>query len=569
MDLISVIQLILFVLIILLLVKPIGKYISRVLNPEGRTFLDFLFKPLEKFLYRICKIDPKAEYDWKQQLRAVLIFSLICFAGLFLILQIQSYLPFNPQKLPSPPADMNFNITSSFVTTTNWQTYSGESTLSYFSQMIGLAVQNFLGAAAGISVAATLVRGISRHLGTKIGNFWVDIIRVSLYLLLPLSILLAVFYVSQGVPQNFKPYVAAKCLDSPNQMLVQGPIASQEAIKLLGSNGGGFTGVNSAHPYENPNPLTNFIQILSILIIPASMVYYFGREIKRKKHGWSIFFAMLIIFIVSVIVSSFFETKGNTLFSKSKQVEQSINMEGKEQRFGIFGSTLYTATTTAVSCGAVNSSLDSYTPIGGLIPMLNIQFGEIIFGGVGSGIYNLIFYVLITIFISGLIVGRTPEYIHNKIEIFEIKICVFALLIFYSVILGSTCLAIVTHSGLLGIFNKGPHGFSEILYAFSSCMGNNGSGFAGLKVNSWYNYSLGIAMLIGRFGIISLVIALAGSLVKKRKHPESEKSFPVQGITFTFLLIFIIILLGIMTFAPIVVFGPILEEFYMHNLHFF
>jgi potassium-transporting ATPase potassium-binding subunit len=568
MDLNSIIQLLIFVLLIIIFIKPLGIYISKVLDPKEKTFLDFIFKPIEKIIYKICKIDPAIEYNWKQELSFILIFSFISFLSLYLILKFQAVLPLNPNKFSSISKDLIFNITSSFVTTTNWQTYFGENILSYFSQMIGLAVQNFIGPAVGIAVAAALVRGIARYLGTNLGNFWVDIVRISLYIFLPLAIIFAIFFLSQGVPQNFKANIIAHCIDSKDQIIPGGPIASQEAIKLLGSNGGGFTGVNSSHPFENPNPLTNFFQIFAILILPAAIVYYFGKELKKIGHGWSIFFAMLIIFLANVIVCTYFENKGNKLFNKTI-VEQSINMEGKEQRFGIFGSTLYATTTTVVSCGAVNSSLDSFTPVGGFIPLLNMQYGEVIFGGVGSGIYGMMFYIILTIFILGLVVGRTPEYVDNKIEMYDIKICVFALLLFYTTILLFTCLAIFTKSGLAGIFNKGPHGFTEILYAFSSCKANNGSSFAGLKVNSWYNYLLGIAMLIGRFGLMTLALALAGSLAKKRKHPQSEKSFPVQGITFVFLLIFIIVLLGIMTFAPINVFGPILEDFYMNRLHYF
>ncbi len=566
MNLENWIELAFLILVIFLLAKPLGLYISKILNPKEKTFLDFIFKPFEKFLYRACGINPDEEQTWKEYLSSILIFSAMGFLFLFLILQFQYYLPLNPEKLKGMSFDAAINTTVSFITNTNWQCYIPEKSLSYFSQMAGLTVQNFLSAGVGISVAAALTRGISRYCGTTLGNFWVDIVRIVLYLLLPLSILTSVFFVSQGVPQNFKSYISAKGLEN-KQVIVAGPVASQESIKLIGSNGGGYFGANSSHPYENPTPLSNFIQILCILIIPASLTYYFGKEIQDKKHGWSLLIVMILIFIGSVFFCATYESKGSLFLNDLNQ--SSSNMEGKEVRFGTFDSALFSVATTAVSCGAVNSSLDSYTPIGGFIPMLNILLGDGVFGAVGSGISYMIIFVIITIFLAGLIVGRTPEYLQKKIEADEVKTCILATLIFYSAILGLSSFAFLSNWGENAVFNKGPHGISEILYAYASTTANNGSSFGGLASNPMINYTTSFAMLVGRYGIISLVVFLANLFLKKKKHPKTVRSFPFSGPTFILLLTFVIILVGVMTFIPAIVLGPILEQFNMYNLIFF
>lgn len=560
------IELFFLILLLFLAAKPLGLHISKILDPKEKTFLDWLFKPFENFIYRICAIHPNDEQDWKQYLFSILVFSGICFVFLFLILHFQYYLPLNPKNLKGLSLDVNINTTISFITNTNWQSYVPEQTVSYFSQMAGLTVQNFLSAAVGISVAATLTRGISKHCGTTLGNFWVDMVRLTLYLFIPFSLIVSVFFMSEGVPQNFRSYVNAQGLENP-QVIMQGPIASQESIKLLGSNGGGYMNANSAHPYENPTPLTNFIQILSILIIPASMTYYFGKEVQNTKHGWSLLTVMVIIFIATIYFSATSEYEGILELKKLNPISE--NMEGKEERFGVFDSCLFSIATTAVSCGAVNSSLDSYTPIGGFLPMLNILFGDAIFGGVGSGLNYMVIFVIITIFIAGLIVGRTPEYLQKKIEANEIKTCVLATLVFYTVILGLTSFALLSKWGQEAVFNLGPHGLSEVLYAYGSTAANNGSAFAGLKDTPMINYTTSLAMLIGRYGIISLVVFLGHLFLKKRKHPQTTRSFPFSGPTFVLLLTFVIILIGVMTFIPVIVLGPILEQFNMHHLIFF
>ncbi|MBI5274695.1 MAG: potassium-transporting ATPase subunit KdpA [Chlamydiales bacterium] len=563
-------KLALFMAILTAITKPLGIYMSQVLNPTGKTFLDSFFKPLENLTYRICGINKDKEQTWKEYLLGVVVFSLVSFIVTFFILAAQPVLPLNPANLGTISLDLNFNTSMSFMTNTNWQSYSGESTMSYFSQMVALTLQNFVSAAVGVAVAASLTRGIVRQTCSVIGNFWVDLVRISFYLLLPLSIILSVFFISQGVPQNFKSYVHATTMEGDTQVIVQGPIASQEAIKILGTNGGGYTNANSSHPYENPTPLSNFIQILAILAIPAAQLYYFGRELKYKAHGWSIYTAMAILFVMGVIICSTCERKGNHNIIKDG-VEFTIgNMEGKEQRFGVFDSTLFAASTTAASNGAVNSMHDSYTPIGGLIPMLNIQLGEIVWGGVGAGLYSIFIFIILAIFTAGLIIGRTPEYLGNKITGLDVKLSIFTILPFILSILGFTAIACVSKWGVGALGNTGPHGLSEILYAYSSTTGNNGSAFAGLSVNTpIWNITLGLAMLVGRFCMIIPVIALAGSFAGKKKSPITSSSFPIAGVTFTLLLMGIIILIGALSFLPALVMGPIMEQFFMNNLTLF
>ncbi len=559
------IQLSLLMLILTLVTKPLGIYMHKVLNPEGKTCLDKLFKPLERLTYRICHIDTKKEQSWKEYLFCIFAFSSFSLILTFILLGCQQFLFLNPAKLGGISFDLNFNTAVSFATNTDWQSYGGESTLSYLSQMVPLTLQNFLSAALGIAVAACLVRGIARHSSKILGNFWVDITRIIYYLLLPLAFISAVFFISQGVPQNFSAYTKVSTLESgQEQVIVQGPIATQEAIKLLGTNGGGYTNANSAHPYENPTPLSNFFQILCMLAIPAAQTYYLGKEIKNQKHGWSIYIAMSIIFVAGLLVCSTYETKGNPNLTELGIDGSTGNMEGKEQRFGVFGSCLFATVTTTTSTGAVNSAHDSYTPIGGLIPMLNIQLGEIIWGGVGSGLYSVILFIVLAIFTAGLIIGRTPEYLGKKIEALDIQAAMLGILIFIFIILGFTAWACVSKWGSTAMGNNGAHGFSEMLYAYSSAAGNNGSAFGGLSANTpWWNITLALTMLIGRFTLITFVVILAGSLAKKKRLVTEAASFPVSGVTFTALLLAVIILVGALSFLPALIMGPFIEQFFM------
>jgi K+-transporting ATPase ATPase A chain len=563
MYLIDWLQLVVFLLILIGLTKPLGIYISRVVDPQQSTFLDPVLKPVEKLIYRCAGIDPVEEQNWKHYLVSLMGFSVVSLIVTGLILAIQYYLPGNPQKFAAPVWHLNFNTAVSFMTNTNWQSYGGESTMSYFSQMAALAVQNFVSAAVGLSAAAALVRGIARHHVSKIGNFWTDLVRISLYLLLPISIVAATLFLASGVPQNFQPYVQAQGLETGSvQSIAQGPIASQQAIKLLGTNGGGFMNANSAHPYENPTPLANFLQILLILLIPAAQVYYYGIAIKDLKHGWCIFAALVLVFVIGVWACATCEKIGNPQFIQMGLTEG--NWEGKEQRFGLFGSALYACVTTVVACGAVNCCHDSLTPIGGLIPMLNIQLSEVIFGGIGAGLYSVLLFVFLAIFIAGLVIGRTPEYLGKKIESFDIKMAMLAMIPFVLVVHAFTSLGCFTEWGLKGLGNTGPHGFSEILYAYSSCTANNGSAFAGLTANTiGYNLTLAFAMLLGRFLVLAPVIALAGSFAQKKMHPKSSGSFPVSSFVFISLLIAVILLLGALTFLPALTMGPIIEQFFM------
>jgi len=555
-------QLAVFLIVVILLVKPVGLYIGKVLDPNERTFLDCVLKPIEKCIYRCSGIEPHHEQNWKEYLFSLLGFSLISTIFVYVLLAVQYYLPLNPQKFAAPSWHLNLNTSLSFMTNTNWQSYGGESTYSYLSQMVALVVQNFVSAAVGLAVAAALVRGIARHASHTIGNFWADLVRICLYLLLPISIVAATLFIANGVPQNFQSYVKAQTLEGTTQLIAQGPIASQEAIKLLGTNGGGYTNANSAHPYENPTPLANFIQLLLIFLIPTGQIYYFGKSVKDTRHGWCIFAALAVVFVLGVWVCSHCETVGNP------QMEQlgltGGNWEGKEQRFGIFGSALYACVTTVVSCGAVNCCHDSLTPMGGFIPMLNIQLSEVIFGGVGAGLYSVLLFVFLAIFVSGLIIGRTPEYLGKKIESFDIKMTMLALLPFVLVVHALTCWGVFSDWGLKGLGNTGPHGFSEILYAFSSCAANNGSAFAGLSANTpAYNLTLAVAMTLGRFLVIAPIIALAGSFARKKMHPKNAGSFPVSSFVFISLLIGVILLVGALTFLPALTMGPIIEQFFM------
>jgi len=564
------IQLLFFVSLLLALTKPLGVYLVSVLDAAGKTFLDPAVKPCERLLYRIFRMTSTDEQNWKQYSVSLFIFSLISLLFTYAILRLQHLLPLNPQGLGPVSPDLAFNTAVSFTTNTNWQSYGGESTMSYFSQMFGLTLQNFISAASGIAIAAALVRGLSRHSAKTIGNFWVDIVRIILYLLLPLSFVFALFLVSQGVIQNFKPSIQAELVESNGdkgtslQTIVQGPVASQVAIKMLGTNGGGFMNANAAHPYENPTPLSNFFQMLAIFLIPSALTYYLGRMVKNQRHGWAVWSAMLLLFLAGLIVCWQAESLGNPRLHALGVDPSGGNMEGKEVRFGVFNSALFATVTTDASCGAVNAMHDSFTPLGGLIPLINIQLGEIIYGGVGSGLYGMIVFIVITVFLAGLMVGRTPEYVGKKIEAYDVKVSALAILILIFSILGFTAWAAVSTWGLAGRGNLGPHGLSEILYAYSSCAGNNGSAFAGLSTNTpWYNTTLAFAMLLGRFIMIVPVLALAGSFAKKKQLLRSEGSFPVSGPTFVVILVGTIVIVGALTFVPVLSLGPVVEHFIM------
>jgi K+-transporting ATPase ATPase A chain len=484
----------------------------------------------------------------------------------YLILRLQHVLPLNPRDFAATTPDLAFNTAASFATNTNWQSYVGETTLSYFSQMVGLAWHNFTSAAAGIAVAAALVRGISRTSTRMLGNFWIDLVRSTLYLLLPLSLALAVFLVSQGIIQNFSDYTAAVGLEGGAQSIAQGPVASQIAIKMLGTNGGGFMNANAAHPFENPNALSNFIQMLAIFLIPTGLTYYLGKMVKDQKHGWSVWTAMAILFLAGTLVCWWAEAHPSPLLAGLGIDASAGNMEGKEVRFGIFNSALFATVTTDASCGAVNAMHDSFTPLGGMVPLFNIQLGELIFGGTGSGLYAMIVYVILAVFIAGLMVGRTPEYLGKKVEAFDVKVAVIYALVGAITILGFSAWAAAADWGTATLNNAGPHGFSEFLYAFSSATGNNGSAFAGIGANNpWFNTTLGIAMLIGRFLMIIPVLALAGNLAGKKITAAGAGSFPVSGVTFTLLILGVIVIVGGLTFLPALVMGPVVEHFLMNS----
>lgn len=569
MDMMGWVQLVLFMAILFALTKPLGNYITKVLEDDGKTFLTPILRPLENFLYRLFRIKPNEEQDWKQYSLAVLLFSLVSMLFTYFVLRLQAVLPLNPQGMAAVSDHLSFNTAASFTTNTNWQSYGGESTLSYFSQMIGLSLHNFISAAVGISVAAALVRGIARDRGKTLGNFWVDMVRANLYILLPLSFLLAIFLASQGMIQNFSAYTtipwvdaAAAPKDVASQVIAQGPMASQVAIKMLGTNGGGFMNANAAHPFENPTPFVNFVQMLSIFLIPSALTYYLGRVVKNQKHGWAVWSAMAILFVIGVVVCWWAEQAGNPRLAAFGIDLSGGNMEGKEVRFGIFNSSLFAAITTAASCGAVNAMHDSFTAIGGLVPMFNMHLGEVVFGGVGAGLYGMLLFVVLAIFIAGLMVGRTPEYLGKKIESFDVKAAALAILVTAISILGFTAWAAVSEWGPAGLNNQGPHGFSEMLYAFTSATANNGSAFAGLTANTpWYNNTLGVAMLVGRFFIIIPVLALAGNLVRKKAVTLNAGSFPAWGTTFTLLLIGTVVIVGALTFLPSLALGPIVEHF--------
>lgn len=566
---IGIAQIAVFVVVLLALTKPLGAYIARVFKRE-KTLLDPVLRPIENAIYRVCGVAPDREMKWTTYTSTMLIFSMVCVLVLYAILRLQNIHPWNAAHAPSMNPYLAFNTAVSFVTNTNWQAYSGESAATYFTQMVGLTWQNFISAGVGLALAIAFIRALSRHSVEEIGNFWVDLTRGCLWVLLPLSIVFGLVLVSQGVIQNLSPYVHATTMEGSKQIIAQGPVASQEAIKMLGINGGGFFNANSAHPYENPTPLSNFLQVLAIFIIPAGLTYTFGRFVGNQKQGWVLFAAMLILFVAGVSGIYWAEHTGNPILSHIG-VNQTLsaaqsggNMEGKEVRFGISGSALFATATTDASCGAVNSMHDSYTPLGGGIAMLNMALGEIIFGGVGSGLLGMLVFAILAVFIAGLMVGRTPEYLGKKIEGKEMKMAMLAILVSAASILGFSAIASVTHSGLAGRLNMGPHGLTEMLYAATSATGNNGSAFAGLNANApFYDTALGLAMLTGRFLFIVPIMAIAGSLVKKKRVPESSGTFPTTGGLFVGLLVGVILIVGALTFFPVYALGPIVEHLLM------
>jgi potassium-transporting ATPase potassium-binding subunit len=586
------VQILLFLVLILAVTKPLGIFMARVFNRE-RTFLDPIARPIERLLYRVTGVDENYEMRWTEYAVSMLMFSGVSMLLLYLIERVQQWLPWNPQKFGAVTQDLAFNTASSFTTNTNWQNYAGEATMSYLTQMAGLAYHNFTSAAVGIALAIAFVRGIARREKETIGNFWVDMTRATLWLLLPMCIVYALALVSQGVVQNLKPYDTVKLVESQqvqktgadgkpvvgqdgkpvmdtvtDQTIAQGPVASQEAIKMLGTNGGGFFNANSAHPYENPTPLSNYLQMLSIFVIPAGLTYTLGRMTGSQRHGWAVWAAMAFLFLCGVTTAYWAEARGNPLL---KGVDQQVsatqpggNMEGKEVRFGIADSALFATVTTDASCGAINGWHDSYTPLGGMVPLANIMLSETVFGGVGAGLYGILIYVVLAVFIAGLMVGRTPEYLGKKIEAYDVKMAMLVTLVFPLVILVLTAISSVQGFGTSSISNPGPHGLTQILYAFTSMAGNNGSAFGGLNGNTlWYNTSGAMTMLIGRFFMIIPMLAIAGNLAKKKYVPPSLGTFPVTTPLFSVLLVGVILIVGALTFFPALSLGPILEHLLM------
>jgi potassium-transporting ATPase potassium-binding subunit len=595
MTLASLALIVVYLVVALLCVKPVGLYITKVV--EGRPIWPLrVGARAEGLIYRWCGVDPTAEMGWKTYAIALVLFNVLGALALYLLQRVQLWLPLNPQQFPNVSPDSSFNTAVSFVTNTNWQGYAGESTMSYLTQMAGLAVENFLSAATGIVVAVALIRGLARHSAKTIGNFFVDLTRTTLYILLPLSVMLALLLVSQGVVQNFSAYkdvttveavayqqpkvdaVGSPVMDAAGnpvvenltmrtQILPMGPMASQEAIKELGTNGGGFLNANSAHPYENPTAISNFLEMLAIILIPASLTYTFGRMVGDTRQGWAVLAAMIILFVALLAIAVHSEQGGNPLVAKlgvdqaSSALQAGGNMEGKEARFGIAASALFATITTGTSCGAVNSMHDSFTPLGGFVPLFNMQLGEVVFGGVGTGIYSMLIFAIIGVFIAGLMIGRTPEYLGKKIEAFEMKMSSIAILVMPFIVLLGTAVAVSVSAGQAGVANPGAHGFSEILYAFTSASNNNGSAFAGISANTlFYNTALGLVMWFGRYWPIVAVLAIAGSLAAKKRVPVTTGTMLTYGPTFVVLLIGTVLLVGALTFVPALALGPIVEH---------
>jgi len=565
----GVVQILVFFGLLLITVKPLGAYMTRVFSGE-RTFLDRGLRPVERLIYRLSGIDARREQHWTTYTVAMLLFNLAGLVLLYGLQRLQQWLPLNPQKFPAVEPSLAFNTAVSFTTNTNWQAYSGESTMSYLVQMAGLTVHNFVSAATGIVLAVAFIRAFARQSVQTLGNFWADLVRCTLYVLLPICVLLTPVMVWQGMPQNLRAYDTVATLEGPAQTIAQGPVASQEVIKQLGTNGGGFFNANAAHPFENPTPLTNLIGMVTIFLIGAGLTNVFGRMVGDQRQGWAVLAAMLVLVVAGLGVAYWAEAQGNPGFADrgihqlATEAQAGGNMEGKEVRFGIANSALFATVTTDASCGAVNGMHDSFTPLGGMVPLINILLGEIIIGGVGSGLYGMLLFAILAIFIAGLMVGRTPEYLGKKIEAKEVKMSLLAILILPASILGFTALASVCPAGLKGPLNAGPHGFSEILYAYTSGTGNNGSAFAGLNANTrFYNLTCGFAMLIGRFAMIVPLMAVAGSLVAKKRVPVSAGTFPTHGPLFVGLLVGVILIVGGLTFFPALSLGPIVEHLFM------
>jgi K+-transporting ATPase ATPase A chain len=574
-------QILLFLAIIFAITKPIGLFMARVFSGE-RTFIDPVLKPIERLLYRLTRVDAEREMTWIEYATSMLLFSAVTMLVLYIMQRVQLSLPWNPQKLANVGQELAFNTAGSFTTNTNWQNYSGESTMSYFTQMAGLAYHNFASAAVGIALAIAFIRGIARKEKETIGNFWVDMTRAGLWVLVPACVLYSFVLIASGVPQNLRPYDTAKLVEpqtiqstdtngkpttkvTTEQTIAQGPVASQEAIKMLGTNGGGFFNANSAHPFENPTPFSNFLQMLSIFAIPAGLTYTLGKMTGSIKHGWAVWSAMAVLFLAGVTTAYWAEAKGNPLLKGVDQqasvTQSGGNMEGKEVRFGIANSALFATITTDASCGAVNSMHDSFTPLGGMVPLVNIMLSETVFGGVGAGLYGILIYVVLAVFIAGLMVGRTPEYLGKKIEAYDVKMAMLTTLVFPFTILILTAISVLKGFGTSSLNNPGPHGFSEILYAFVSTAANNGSAFAGLNGNTpWYNISLGLNTLVGRFFMIIPMLAIAGNLARKQAVPPSAGTFPVTTPLFTVLLVGTIVIVGALTFFPALSLGPLLEH---------
>ncbi len=567
---IAILQIVVFAAIVVALTKPVGLYMNAAFT-GGKTWLDPVCKPAERLIYRLTGVDPQVETRWTSYTVALLIFNVAGIVLLFLILRLQNFLPFNPQGAPGMSTDLAINTAVSFVTNTNWQAYAGETAASTLSQAAGLVVQQFLSAATGIAVGLAFIRGFARKSETKVGNFWVDVTRAWLYVLLPIALVLAIALAAQGVAQTWGAPIVAHTLEGAKQTIATGPVASMEAIKELGVNGGGFFNANSAHPFENPTPLTNMLEMIAIFLVPAGLTYMFGKQVGDTRQGWAIFASMFLLFALGAGIVYGMEQMGNPIQAKAgvdtvaSATQPGGNMEGKETRFGIAQSTIFGVVTTDASCGAVNGMHDSYTPLGGGTLMLNIMLGELIFGGTGVGLVAMLVYALIAVFIAGLMVGRTPEYVGKKLESKEIRMATLVILIMAFSILSLGAIAVVTPAGLAGRLNMGPHGFSEIIYAFTSGTGNNGSAFAGLSANSvFYNLTMSIAMFVGRFLFIVPVMAIAGSLVIKKRVPPSAGTFPTNGALFVGLLIGVVLIVGALTFFPALALGPIVEQLLMN-----
>jgi len=574
-----------FLVVLFAVTKPLGVFMTRVFSGE-KTFLDPVLRPIERLVYRLSGVDDKREMDWKEYTISMLLFSVVSMLVLYLIERVQQWLPWNPQHFTAVEAHLAFNTAASFTTNTNWQNYSGESTMSYFTQMAGLAYHNFISAGVGIALAIAVIRGIARKESKTIGNFWVDVTRCLLWVLLPACLVFALIFVSQGMIQNLRPYDTAKFLNPQivqttgadgkttsqtvtDQVIAQGPIASQEAIKIFGTNGGGFLNANSAHPFENPTPLTSLMQSVMMLALGAGLTYTLGRMTGSQRHGWAVWAAMAVLFLAGVTVAYSMETRGNPLLHGIDQhttaTQPGGNMEGKEVRFGMPLTSLFATTTTDASCGAVNGVHDSFTPLGGMVPLVNMMIGEVIFGGVGAGLYGIVVFIILSVFIAGLMVGRTPEYLGKKIEAYDVKMAMLTVLIFCLIVLGLTAFSIVQTYATSSITNPGPHGLTQVLYAYTSQAANNGSAFAGLTTNTpWYNVSGAFDMLFGRFFMVIPVLAIAGNLAQKKIVPESAGTFPVTTPLFTFLLVSVILIVSALTFFPALSLGPILEHLLMH-----